>query len=56
MEEINLCKRPGGCCPVLKQVGVNWTISDKEQKTKGKVTLTPEQLKILLEEATKWVN
>jgi len=56
MEAIMLCRRPGKCCPVFNKEGKNYSISDKDQNTPGKVVLTIEQLKMLLKEATKRVN
>ena len=42
--KIILCGGKGRCCPIVENTGENFTISDDYN---GKVTLTPEELKML---------
>jgi hypothetical protein len=49
---IVLCGKPGRCCPIFVKKGRKYSISDKGQEVK----LTKEQLRVLLDTATKWVN
>lgn len=50
MVEIQLCGRPGKCCPVFAKEGRKYSISDKGQTVK----LTKTQLMVLVDTVKRW--